>query len=210
MPDRDVFDRNVRPGWQTAARRMIGAADDPDALASVIRALANEVKKVGCPGLDQVVSIVADAMRQPDNRASRKFAHQRLDRIRREQASSVTEQVVKAAKEILVDQASFVSRLGRADAEVRVDIASQILAALADDWMCPTRLLAEIIEQGQVSFQEVRARRDRAKKMLMSASETRRLAEQLLADPSGALVKRLQISRVKLTQAEILVTALTE
>ncbi|MGH2531660.1 MAG: hypothetical protein ACRDJW_05080 [Thermomicrobiales bacterium] len=210
MPDRDVFDRTVRPGWQTAARRMIGAADDPDALVSVIRALANEAKKVGCPGFDQIVGIVVDVLHQPDYRAARQLANQRLDRIRREQASGVAEQAVNAAKGLLVDRAPFAWSLGRVDDEARIDVASQILATLADYWMCPTRLLVEIIEQGQVSFQEVRARRERAMKMLVSALETRRLAEQLLADPSGALVKRPQISRAKLTQAEILVTALTE
>jgi hypothetical protein len=75
--------------------------------------------------------------------------------------------------------------------------------------MCPAALLAEIVESGEVSFQEIRSRRQRAKHKIAAAPEARRLASQLLADPSGASVKSPRVSRVRPSQAEILVTALT-
>lgn len=211
MPDRDIFDRTVRPGWKTAARLVIGSADDPSALASLIRALAKEVKNGGCPGLDQIVDIVVDDLRASDQRAARHLAHWQLDRVRLLQGNGVTEIAIIAAKQFLARPASLSDNsLEKDEEETRINVAAHILADLADALMCSARLRAEIVEQGQVSFQAVQARRDRAKEMLVSAPEIRRLAQQLLADSSGALVKSPRISRAKLSQAEILVTALTE
>jgi len=56
VPDRDVFDRTVGRGWQTASRRMLGCSDDPDALASILRALGTHIKREGSPGIGGIVN----------------------------------------------------------------------------------------------------------------------------------------------------------
>jgi hypothetical protein len=94
--------------------------------------------------------------------------------------------------------------------ERHLAVAIRILAEYADAWMCPAALLAEIVEQGQVSFQTMSLRRDRAKAGLVAAAETRLLAEQLLNDLSGAAVKLPKLPRTTISQAELLVAALTE
>jgi hypothetical protein len=70
--------------------------------------------------------------------------------------------------------------------------------------------LAEIVEGGEVSFQEIQSRRQRAKDLIVAAPESRQLAAQLLLDPSGGSVKLPRAPQSKLSQAELLVTALTE
>lgn len=212
MPDRDVFNRKVKSGWQAAARRMIGAANDPDALPSVLRALGKEIKSNGCPGVDQIVRVIVDAIRSPDPRTARKRAHEQLEEIRRDQGSGNTEIAVAFGRKLLAGAPDLningISPMD--DDQLRLHLSILILADLADASTCPAAVLAEIVEGGEVSFQDVSSRRQHLRDMIASAPEIRRLAVQLLVDPSGSSVRLPRIPRAKVSQAEILVTALTE
>jgi len=137
-------------------------------------------------------------------------AHEQLDRIRIANGNSATQNTADAAKRLIVTASEWMPfNASMLDAEeLRTVIATHLLAELADGWMCPSRLLAEIIEHQQVSLQTIQSRRERAKRDIAGAVETRRLAHQLLNDPSGCLVTVPRIPRVRKSQAEILVTAL--
>ncbi len=212
MPDRDVFRLNCKPGWQTAARRMIGSLDDPEALPSVLRALGRETKANGCPGIDEIVSVLAEALQAPVTPVIRLEALNRLESIRVQHGSANTEVAISSGRRLLASA----SGLGLPEngmesvGEIRVSIATAILADLADSEMCPAAVLHELIEDRKASFQEVDERRQRAKSLVAAASETRRLAVQLLIDPTGISVRAPRILRVKRSQGDILAIGLTE
>lgn len=211
MPDRDVFDRNVGRGWQTAARKTLCLDDDPSALPSVITALGRECKQRGCAGFDEIVDGLLDAIGAAEPRKIREIVHDRLDYVRMKYLTESTQGAVNAAKRVAATVADWLPHpCGEMDVlGLREKIAVQLLAELADSWMCPARVLAEIVEHEHVAFQTIQARRERAKRKLVEAAETKRLAQQLLADPSGSKVTVPKMARAKVSQEEILVTALT-
>lgn len=204
MPDRDVFDRNVSRGWKSTARLIIGHDGDPDALRSVICALGEELKREGCPGFDAVVQIVTGVLRSTDRQLVHRRASEQLELLSYEEASGTTEIAVAAAKRLLARPPWCCGDT------LPLTVAVHILAELADARMCPAPMLALLVEEGGMSFQTLQSRRERAKSMLAAAPETQRLAAMLLADPSGASVKTPRVRRSKMSQADILVTALTE
>lgn len=212
MPDRDVFNRKVERGWQTAARLLIGGTDDDEALAAAIRALVRMIKANGRPGLDQVVQIVADALRSPRPTTARAIAIAKLDDVRLHQATRQTEIAVASAKGILAGRLeSGISSTESGDKEnLHEHLAIRIVTDLAMTSLFPAPLLAELVEAGDISFQGFSLRRQRANKMIVTSPQTRRLALQLLADPSGTSVKAPQMARRKKSQAEMLVVALTD
>lgn len=204
MPDRDVFDRNVSRGWKHAARLIIGHDEDPNALRSVIRALGQELKRDGCPGVDIIVQIVTDALQSTDRQCARRQAAKSLERVRREEASGTTETVVVAAQRLIAQPP-----WGCDDTSPQV-VAVHLLADLVDARLCPAPMLGLLVEEGGMSFQTLHSRLERAKAMLVAAPEVHRLAEMVLVDPSGSSVKQPRIRRTKTSQADLLVTALTE
>lgn len=205
MPDRDVFDRNVRPGWRSASRLLIGTAEDDDLLRSVIRALGKEIKRDGCPGFEAIVQIVISARRSSDHRHAQRWANEQLEQLRREQASSITEVATNSAKRLLVRPPAM-----SLDEPQPLTVAAEVLGDLAAAWLCPAPLMASLVEEGHISFQDFRFRRERAKAIFVSSPEFQRLANMLLADPSGTSVRTPQMRRPKISQADILVTAITD
>jgi hypothetical protein len=211
MPDGDVFNRRVRRGWQTASQRMIGGGEGHDALPSVLRALGREVKATGCPGIDRVVGAVAGGIRSSQPVAARRLALAELERLRVDHGNHATEIAIGSGRRLLagVSEPERSAMLAMDNGELRAHLATMILADLADAAMCPAGLLPQLVEEGGVSFQEFRVRRQQNKELIVAAPEARRMAIQLLADPSGASVKAPRIRRERLSQAEILTTALT-
>lgn len=211
MPDGDVFSRRARRGWKSASRRMIGGGEGPEALPSVLSALGGEVKATGCPGLDRVVSVVANTIRSQHPVDARRGALAELDRLRVEHGSEATEIALRSSRQVLagLSEPKCSAMLEMDDGELRIHLAVKILADLADAAMCPTGLLSEFVEDGGVSFQEFHARRQQCKSLLVASPEARRMAIQLLADPSGAVVKAPRLRRERLSQAQILATPLT-
>jgi hypothetical protein len=211
MPDGDVFDRSIRRGWQTASRRVLGGGEGQDALPSVLRALGKEVRANGCPGLDQIVSVLTSAIRSSQPKAMRQPALVKLEHLRVQHGDRITQLAIDSARRLLAGgfEPGLSTRQMMDDGELRIDLCTTMLADLADAFMCPAALLPRLVEEGNVSFQAFHSRRQRNKESIVGAPESRRLALQLLADPSGALVKVPQIRRERLSQAEILATALT-
>jgi hypothetical protein len=191
---------------------MLGSANDPGALKAVTRALAMKARNDGFQGFVDIVDIIVDALSLESRQSARFRANARLESVRRSQRSSTTEILVRAAKSSLVNPESFLLADGSPmpTSELRIIVAANLLADLADGLMCPAAMLPELVEEGIVSFQDLHARRDRAKAHVASSTQTRRLAAQLLSDPSGGAVIVPRMQREKLTQAEILLTALTD
>lgn len=211
MPDGDVFDRRVKRGWRNAASCVLGGGKADNALPAVLRALGKEVKASGCPGLDQILKALSEAIRSPHLVSTRASANAALDHVCLQYGSQATEFAVRAARCILaigLDSAMFAVRV-MDEGELRVHLTKEILAHMADSWMCPAGILPELVENGNVSYQEVEARRQENKRLVTAAPETNRMAIQLLADPSGVLVRVPQFHREKLSPSEILVTPLT-
>lgn len=212
MPDRDVFDRNVSRGWQTAARRMLGSDDDLDAVGSVIRALSKEVREHGCAGLDQIVGVISEYHGSSMDDQLRGQAHDRLDMIRIAQHCNTTETTVNAGKRLLAvaDKRNKANGSNVDLNDERLGYTLEILAELADDRMCPARLLPELIESGLTSFQALHHRRERAKNLLKAAPEFHQIAQQLLDDPTGRRLVIPRIRRQKLSPEEMLAFPLTK
>jgi hypothetical protein len=191
---------------------MIGTQDDPEALPAALRALGKEIKSNGCPGFDQIVHAVADAIRSPEPRTARLHAIKRLESIRLHHGHDNTEVAAAYARQILANASALIPASPETmdDGELRIQTGALILAGLADASMCPAAHLSELVNELMISFQEIRSRRQNARGLIAAAPETRRLGVQLLLDPSGASVRQPRIPRVKQSQAEILTTALTE
>ena len=210
MPDGDVFARKVRRNWQTASSRMIGGGEGYQALPAVFRALAKEIKANGCPGLDQIVDILVSVFRLQQPTTERIQAVAQLDQVRVQHGNRSTEIAIGSSRRLLAGNSESEPALQEMDdGELRIHLSAIILADLADASLCPAALLSELVEEKDVSFQEVHSRRAQCKELLIAAPETRRTAVQLLVDPSGASVRAPQIRREPLSQAEILATALT-
>jgi hypothetical protein len=209
MPDRDVFNRNVHRGWQSASRRMLATTDDPEALASVVRALAKLMREGGCPGFDQIIGTVVEAWESSAPEGARQTAVAKLDYIRLHEGNSATEIAIASARRFL-PQGDELPHQALVQPTDRDYVATRVLAEVADAYLCPASLLGELVESGELSYHELRSRRERAKSMICASPEARRLAAQLLSNPSGTSVQMPRSSGVKPSQAEILVVALTK
>lgn len=212
MPDRDVFDRNVSRGWQTAARRMLGSDGDVDAVGAVIRALSKEVREHGCAGLDEIVEIIEEYHRSSMDDRRRGQAHDRLDVIRISQRCNTAEIAVNAGKRLLVvtDKRNNANgSKGNRDNE-RLEFTLEILAEIADFRMCPARLLPQFVESGLASFQALHRRRERAKNLLKADPAFHQIAKQLLNDPTGRRLVTPRSRRQKLSPEEMLAFPLTK
>ena len=158
-----------------------------------------------------MVQVSVDAIRLPDRSSARRVAHSRLEHIRLEQGHRATEIAVDACKRLLAAPVEFWRTNDRkTDDALRLDVAAHILVELADAELCPARCLSALVEEEQVPFQTIQSRREGTKSQLVAAPETKRLAAQLLADPSGTSVTTPRMPRLKMSQAAILVVALTE
>jgi hypothetical protein len=211
MPDGDVYDRHGMRGWKKASSWIVGAGNFDDGIPSALRALGREIKTTGCPGIDQIVGTVVDAFQPCDQMGAKQQAIERLEQIRIQYGSRATEIAIRSSKSLIVetfelDRSKFSSF---DDGNLRTDITVHILADLSDACLCPSGVLTGLVEDSRLSFQEVHSRRERAKQIVAAAPETRRLAIQLLANPSGAQVKTPRFRREKLSQSEILATPLT-
>jgi len=191
---------------------MIGGEEGEEALPPVLRTLGKEIKASGCPGLVQIVGILAKVIRSPQPEAARQPALAQLERLRVQHGNRATQIAIDSGRCLLAAACESGLSVMQAmdDGELHVHLSAMILADLADASMCPAALLHGIVEEEGKSFQEIHSHRRRAKELIVAAPETRRMAIQLLADPSGASVKTPQVRRIRMSQAELLATALTQ
>lgn len=203
MPDNDIFRRNVNRGWQKAARLNFGAEDDPNALPSAIRALGGELKGGGCPRFPEIITVVTGAIESANFTVDRRLAFDELEHINFEAASGITEIAVNVAKRLISQHQNNAGSWSE-------NVAVQILAGIAVSRMCPAAIIHALVEEGSIPYQTLDTRRKRSQLRIATAPETLSLAKMLLADPTGVSVKAPQIRRVRMSQADILLTALTD
>jgi hypothetical protein len=191
MPDGDVYDRKVDRGWQTAARRVFESDADELTLASLIRSLGRMMKGGGCPRIDEVVTITADALGSPEVSTTRREARTQLDRVRREACNDRTTVVVEAAKRLLADPYGLdLPDPNRRDPDaVHLKIAQWLMVELATRKFAPGALMQEQVENRGVPIEVFRRRRERARSVLASSPELARLTSQMLAHPNGMGIK---------------------
>jgi hypothetical protein len=210
MPDRDVFDRHVQRGWRTVGRLLLGAEVDPSVLQRVARHLAADLKRNGCPGFDQIAEILVDAIdSQQPKETARQIAIDRLDFVKKREGCTSTELVIRAANIVLAkethdDPADVVNR-----DELRVSLASRVLAEIATNRMYPSPLVHELVEHERMSFQAMTSIQHRCKHMLQRPPELQSLAAQLLQDPEGCAVKLPRRRKTHRSQADLLVAAIS-
>ena len=211
MPDRDVYDRNVDRGWQTPSRHVYGGSDDDLTLPSLLRALGRTLKNGGCPGVDTVASIVAEAVGSAEPRLARREVGAQLEQVRRACGSARTEIAVVIARRILAEpDVLFPTPADCLDRDrVKEIVAKEILVELAIRKISTSALTHELVEKENKSIGHVLARRQHARELLTSAPQITGLAREVLASPEGQTIKIPRVKTPKPAQEEILVMAIS-
>jgi len=211
MPDRDVFDRHVQREWRKVARLLLSAEVDPSVLQKVMRHLGDDFRRKGCPGFDQIVSIVVEAASSDQSmEIARQVAVNRLEQTRRCEGASSTEIAVGAANVVLAELMHYHEAVVADQKELELRFAAQILAELAAKRMNFSSLLPEMVEHNLLSYQTMAARIERTKRSLRSSPDMRALAAQILQDPSGRTLKLPRRRKESRSQADLLVSTISE
>ncbi len=211
MPDRDVYDRNIERGWQTAARRVYEGDEDTLILASLLRALGLALKDGGCPGIDTIASIVATTVGSADPRGGRKEAVAQLERVRRLTGTSRTELAVDCARRILSDPDALFSELAdRIDPErAKLIVAEAILVEMAKLKISCHGLMHEMVEKEHKPIGLVLARRQHALDLLAQSPQITKLAREVLRCPEGQTVKVPRVKTPKPAQEDLVYMAIS-
>jgi hypothetical protein len=211
MPDRDVYDRNVARGWQTAARRVYQGDDDELTLRSLLYSLGRVLKDGGCPGIDEIAAIVAQAVASPDPLVTRREAHAQMERVRRASGSTRTEVAGEVARRVLVDPGAVFPTLadGHDQERAKLGVAASILAELAIKKISPAAVTHELVEVERVPIEAVLARRRNAQGLLAGAPQLTKLAREVLAQPDGRLVKAPRVKTPKPSQEALVHIAIS-
>lgn len=212
MPDRDVYDRNIERGWQTAARRVYEGADDELTLPSLVRALGRTLKDSGCPGIDMIASIAATAVGSADPRNERREVSAQLELVRRENGSARTEIAVDVARRILVDADELFPNLADRQDPNRVTlvVAEAIVVELAIQKISNLALTRELVEKEHKTIDLVLATRQHARNLLAGAPQITKLAQQVLDCPEGQMVKVPRLKTPKPSQEDLVVMAISD
>lgn len=210
MPDRDVFSRHIPRGWQAAARIAHSGLDDVVCTVKLMRALGNDTKRGGCPGINEIADIVADAFGSPDT-GLHEGASRRLDQVNRNHMNDRTEVAVETARTMLAfDKSHDPSASGVADLEqVRLNVATRYLIGFAMRQISSPSLLSSLGETSDVPVAVYLARQQSARKLLADSPELETLARQLLSSPEGGRARTPRLSIPEMTPDEMVSFALT-
>jgi phosphatidylserine/phosphatidylglycerophosphate/cardiolipin synthase-like enzyme len=210
MPDRDVYSRHVERGWQTSARFAYSSQDDDMIMLKLMNALGAEVRRGGCPGLEEIARVAIDALRTRDL-VQDKGSKRRLDHIIRRHLNERTTIAAESARRIVAVPA--LSCIGAAtfidDKEVRLGIAKEFLADLAVHKIASPRLLRSLQAEENMSVSEYMWRQKRVQRLLISHPALDTLAHRLLAAPEGHLITIPRVSVPKLSPEEMATFPLT-
>lgn len=198
MPDRDIYDRHVERGWQTAARRVY-QGDWELAVPSLLGSLKRVVKRDGCRGIDRIAAIVVTAVCSPDLTGRRRAAEPALARVERDNLSTPTDIATAAARRIIADPGQFMPiPLDPSAKEQSLAIATAaILVEVAMTKISPPCLTGEILEKDGVPSGVVIAHRQRARGLLAEAPDLLKLARAVLQQPDG---KPIKLPRVRIAK----------
>lgn len=211
MPDRDVFSRHVPRGWQTAARICYSGLDDAVTMVKLMRALGKNVKQGGCPGIDEIPNIVADAIGSPHT-APHEGARRRLDQVNRKYVNARTEVAVESARALLAfAETQDQSTSGSVDLEqIRLDVGTRFLIEFAMRQISSPSLLAALGETDDVPVAVYLQGQQRARKLLTDSPEVGTLARQLLSSPEGDRATTPRMTIPQMTPDEMVSFALTD
>lgn len=210
MPDRDVFSRHMPRGWQAAARIAHSGLDDVTCTVKIIRALGNDTKRGGCPGVNEIADIVADAVGSHDT-SPHEGARRRLDEVHRKHMNDRTEVAVETARTMLAfDNTLHPSASGVADVgQIRLNVAKRYLIDFAMRQISSPSLLSFLGEASDVPVGVYLGRQQRARKLLADSPEVEKLARQLLSSSEGDRATTPRLSIPEMTPDEMVSFALT-
>ena len=211
MPDRDIYDRNIERGWQTAARHVYEGDEDELTLPSLLRALGRTLKDGGCPGIDTIASITATAVGSADPRGGRREVNAQLEQVRRASGNARTEIAVDVAGRILADPEALFPTLAarRYRDRAKLVVAEAILVELAIRKSSHPALTHELVEKEHKPIGLVLARRQHARDLLASAPQINKLAREVLGCPEGQTVKVPRVKTPKPTQEDLTFRAIS-
>ena len=210
MPDRDVYDRNIERGWQTAARHVYEGDEDELTLSSLLWDLGRTLKYGGCPEIDTVARIVATAIGSADPCSGRRDVSARLEKVRRASGNARTEIAVDGARRILADpKALFPTLADRQDPNRARLVAKEILLDLVIRKISSPALTHELVEKEHKSIGLVLTRRQHARALLASAPQLTKLAQEVLGCPEGQTVKVPRVKTPKPAQEDLVFMAIS-
>lgn len=216
MPDRDEFDGRIRRGWRPAARAALLHDEHPDALYKTVRALQTELKcqgfgTGGIPGINKIVDIIVAAQVRLASESCELVLGESLsclDELRPSCARTRSEEAFVAARKLLVRCAMEADQASLDLTKDRVGTAIDLLSLLARGRLSSNPLLRELADNKNVSPRQHLARLDRIEAEFAKSSDARRLATQLLDDPTGASVTLVRRA-ARPSQSELLAMSLT-
>jgi hypothetical protein len=205
MTDNDVFDRCVGARWKIASRLSFGPVFDNISFRHIIRAIEREVEHNDVPGFKEAVDIVHGVLKDAPTNDARLGALQQLDRIRCERGSANTELTVAACKHLLMSSGLS---LKSSDADdLRLAIATQVVAEVSLAHLCPARLLEEV--GPDCNLKDFSDRRRQISDVLSTSPFLRTFSRALLSDLSTSSIRAPRVATVRRSQQEILMTALS-
>lgn len=203
MPDQDIYNRHIPKNWQTAARVAFTSQDDEFITQTLLRALGNEVKQGGCPGIDEIAATVADFVASP-NAATCDEISRRLERINRRYANERTALAQEAARKILLDTDNSHSGTPLVLGEGRISLAisKAFLIELAMSKISSPKLAASLSKKRELSTYLYMQRQQRVGHLLATSPEIELLAQRLLDAPEGRGIKAPRVTITKLSPEE--------
>lgn len=209
MPDCDVYDRHVPRGWKTAARIVFTNHDEGVAREKLLRALGDTIKQGGCPGIDQVTSLVAEALECSDTvKARNNEVKRQLQYITSRYSNYRTEMLAEVARKVLLcPKLQFPDTIGRE--QIKLEVARVFLVRLVKSNISPQALENALCREDELSPVEYGQHIGRFERLLADSPEMNILAARLLAAPSGEGIKIPPVRAPKLSMEEIMALHLT-
>ena len=200
MVDFDIFKATVPPAWCRAARHVFGPELTELAVDEVQKAAAITFRKRGCAGLPEFVEILSGIKAAAGDQSPSSVLND-------------IEEVERCYLDDLTPAAANVMRWLSACAEYdprsleQVDdlaFAEQVIIEVGLQSLSAPKLWSELQARGGRSAIDLEERRAEIRTRWSQSSGPRKLAGELLDDPTGAAIKLPKPRRKKTRQEELL------
>lgn len=197
MVDNDIFSRTVARPWRRAAREVFAPDLTDRASGLAVQAAATVLQDQGCPGLSDILAIVAQ-LRDPNGCLPVTDALTSIDDVERRHTHAIPRIAGNVIRRwsLIADPVVLVELDDRA-------VVSEIITELVMTWVSPAAILAQLQHKEGWSAAGIEERRNEFRVQLRSSARLTKLAKQLLKDPTGASVTRPRIPRTKADQREL-------
>jgi len=191
MVDNDEFRRNVPKGFQGAAKAVFNRMDPERAIRLSTNAAGIALKAGGCPGLDDIIGVVAASSEVGvgDRVAA---AARDFDLIARRFPNDRTLRAIRAAQTVLRTRTAPLP--GTRDS-VGQEVVVRFVVDFVDSNIFVGKLLGALIESGKETFATYHTRRLEFLDELRQSPNVAKLATELLADPNGGSVEQQRVKR---------------